>query len=241
MGSRKVLARLAGILYFLIGGAAFNEGYVLPRIVRPGDAAGTAGNIRASATLFRLGVLGDLTAGTFWLLAGLALYALLHQVHRLAALAMVTFAAVGAGIQILNQVSQYTALTVATTRSGPDSLVLVLTDMQRNGYAIDALFFGLWLLPLGYLVFRSGFLPRAIGVLVAVAGTGYLVYLFAVFLAPGASAGVFGFVTVPCAAAGELTFMLWLLVRGASDQKRVSGWAGTGSGSSAGTRVRTSS
>lgn len=220
--SPKTVARLAGVFYFLIGGAAFNEGYVLSRVVKPGDAGATADNIRASATLFRIGFLGDLTAGAFWLLAALALHALLGHVDRKAATAMVTFAAVGAGIQILNQLNQYTALTLATGpayqrtfgRSGADGLALLYTDIRANGYAVDALFFGLWLLPLGYLVFRSGNFPKVIGVLVAVAGCGYLADLFVGFLAPDLGADVAAFVTVPAAAAGELTFMVWLLVKG---------------------------
>src|SRR5262249_4603728 len=114
MRSPKTLARIAGLLYLLLFGAAFNEGYVLPRVVKSGDAAATADSIRTSATLFRLGVFGDLTAGGLWLVLAMALYLLLRDVDRLAAAAMVTFAAVGAGIQIQNQVNQYTALTVAT-------------------------------------------------------------------------------------------------------------------------------
>jgi hypothetical protein len=68
MRSPRTLARIAGALYLLLFGAAFNEGYVLPHVVRSGDAAATGGNIRAHATLFRLGVFGDLTAGGLWLL-----------------------------------------------------------------------------------------------------------------------------------------------------------------------------
>ena len=68
MTTPKALARTAGVLYLLLAGAAFNEGYVLPRIVKSGDAAATADNIRASATLFRVGFVGDMVAATCWLL-----------------------------------------------------------------------------------------------------------------------------------------------------------------------------
>jgi uncharacterized protein DUF4386 len=222
MGSPKTLARIAGILYLLLFGAAFNEGYVLPHVVKSGDAAATADSIRASATLFRLGIFGDLTAGGLWLLLAMALYLLLRDVNRLAAAAMVTFAAVGAGIQIQNQLNQYTALTVATGTgyphalgtSGSDALTLLFVDMQHNGYVIDALFFGLWLLPLGYLTVRSGYFPKVLGVLVVAAGCGYLAYLCSVFLTPGISDRIWQFATVPAAAAGELTFLLWLLIKG---------------------------
>jgi hypothetical protein len=105
MTTPRALARIAGVLYLCLTGAAFNEGYVLPRIVRSGDATATASNIGASATLFRLGFAGDLVAATCWLLLAMALYLLLSHVHQLAAAAMVTFAAVGAAIQYLNQLS----------------------------------------------------------------------------------------------------------------------------------------
>jgi hypothetical protein len=225
MRSPKTLARIAGLLYLLLFGAAFNEGYVLPHVVKSHDAAATAHSIRTSATLFRIGVFGDLTAGGLWLLLGMALYLLLRDVNRLAAAAMVTFAAVGAGIQVQNQTNQYTALTVATGAgyprapgtSGSDALALLFVDMQHNGYIIDTLFFGLWLLPLGYLVIRSGYFPKTLGVLVAVAGCGYLLYLCSVFLTPATSNRVWQFATLPAAAAGELTFLVWLLIKGIPD------------------------
>jgi hypothetical protein len=92
-------------LYLIMTAAAFNELYVLPRIVGSGDATATADNIRASTTLFRLGFAGDLVTGVCWLLTAMALYLLLRHVHQLAAAAMVTFAAVGAAIQCLNQLT----------------------------------------------------------------------------------------------------------------------------------------
>ena len=207
------LARLAGLLYLLVTAAAFNEGYVLPRTVIAGDATATAEHIRASATLFRLGFLGDLVAGTCWLLTAMALYVLLRHVDRLAAAAMVIFAAVGAAIQCLNQLNQYTALTVATT-GGPDSVTLMFATMQRHGYVIDEVFLGLWLVPLGYLVIRSGYFPKLLGWLLIVACAGYLIDLFTQVLAPSHSGLVATVITYPAGALGELTFLLWLLVRG---------------------------
>lgn len=223
MTEPKKLARVAGILYVLLLGAAFNEGYVLPRLVKSGDATATADNIRASSALFRAGLVGDLVAATVWLLLAMTLYLLLHRVDRLAAGVMVAFAAVGAAIMTLNQLNQFTALTVATNadyahglgKPGADALTLLFANMQHNGYVLDDMFFGLWLLPLGWLVIRSGYFPRLLGVLLGVAATGYLVALFGTIVAPGAESDIATFVTVPAAAAGELTFLLWLLIRGA--------------------------
>ncbi len=222
MKSPGTLARVAGILYILLIGAAFNEGYVLPRLVRSGDATATADHIRASSALFRAGLVSDLVAATVWLLLAMTLYLLLHQVDRLAAAAMVIFAAVGSAVMSLNQLNQLTALTVATGsdyergfgKPGADALTLLFSNMQHNGYVIDDMFFGLWLLPLGWLVVRSGFFPRVLGVLLGVACLGYLVGLFATVLAPGTASIVTTFVTVPAAAAGEFTFLLWLTFKG---------------------------
>jgi hypothetical protein len=201
-------------------GAAFNEGYVLPRIVRSGDAAATADNLRASATLFRAGFVGDIVAATCWLLLAMALYLLLHHAHRLAAAAMVTFTAVGAAIQYLNQLNQYTALTIATgehyTRafgeSGSDGLTLLFATMQHNGYLIDSMFFGLWLLPLGYLVITSGYFPRPLGVLLILGGLAYVVSLFTQVLAPGVGSRTQP-VFLGIGGTAELCFLAWLLIK----------------------------
>jgi hypothetical protein len=223
MTAPGTLARTAGILYLLLVGAAFNEGYVLPHIVAPLDATATADHIRASATLFRFGVVGDLVAGACWVLLAVALYALLRRVSPVVAVAMLTFAAVGGGIQCLNQLNQYTALTVATDegyhhafgKAGADALTQLFVSMQQNGYILDTVFFGLWLAPLGYLVIRSGYFPRVFGVLQITACSGYLADFFARFLTPNLGPAVTAFVMVPTAAAAELGFLLWLLVKGA--------------------------
>lgn len=214
----KTLARMAGVCYLLIVGAAFNEGYVMPKIVAAGDPTTTALHIRASSALFRAGFFGDMLAGVFWILLAMCLYVLLRNVHQLLAGAMVVFAAVGAGIQIFNQLNQYTALTVVTDgayptalgQSGANGSALLFAGMQQNGYVIDALFFGLWLIPLGLLVIRSGWFPRVLGVLLVVGGCAYIGNMFAVFLNWGPLASV---LLVP-AGLSELAFLVWLLVKG---------------------------
>jgi hypothetical protein len=89
----------------------------------------------------------------------------------------------------------------------------LFADMHSSGYLIAQMFFGLWLLPLGYLVYRSGYFPRVLGVLLAIGAVGYLVDRFVQFLAPGIAEGVEPFVVAP-AAVGELSLVVWLLVKG---------------------------
>lgn len=213
MDSEKRLARLAGSLYLVVavlGG--FAELYVRARIVVPGDAAATAGNVRASATLFRLGFASDLAQATFFLFTAMALYLLLRHVNELVARAMVVIVAVSVAIICLNLLNQFMALQVAIGE-GSDALAGLFADMHAAGYLIAQIFFGLWLLPLGYLVYHSGFFPRAIGVLLAIGCFGYLADTFVQFLAPGIAESVEPFVVAP-AAVGELSLVVWLLVRG---------------------------
>jgi hypothetical protein len=221
MTSTKTLARIAGALYLVMAVCAgFAELYVRSRIVEPGDAAATADNIRASATLFRLGFVVDLVQATFYLLTAMALYLLLRHVKPLVAAAMVTLVAVSVAIQSLNLLNQYVALTIATGEDyagafgadGSDALVMLFADMQGNGFFIAQMFFGLWLLPLGYLVVRSGYFPKALGVLLVAGCFGYLADLFAHFLAPDLEAPIASFLAVPAAVA-ELSFVTWLLVK----------------------------
>jgi hypothetical protein len=214
------LARTAGVLYLLLTGAAFNEGYVLPRLVKPGDAAATADNIRTSATLFRVGFVGDLVAATCWVLLAMALYLLLKHVNQLAAAAMVTLTAVGAAVHYLNQLNQYTALSIATSdhytrafgEAGSDGLTLLFATVQHDGYLIASMFFGLWLIPLGYLVVKSGYFPKPLGVLLVIGGVAYIASLFTQVLAPTVGTRTTP-VFIAIGGAAELCFLAWLLIK----------------------------
>jgi hypothetical protein len=186
------------------------------RVVKPGDPARTADNIRASATLFRVGFVSNLVAATCWLLTAMVLYLLLQHAHRLAAAAMVTFVAVGTAISCLSLANQYTALTIATDqtytgalgKAGSDALAFLFLD---RGPAVDAVFFGLWLLPLGWLVIKSGYFPRTLGILLIIGCFGYLADLFTTLLAPDRGKNVAAFLLAP-GPVSELVFIAWLLV-----------------------------
>lgn len=215
MDRDKRLARIAGALYLVVAVlGAFAELVVRDGIVTTGDAAATAGSIRDSATLFRLGFAADLVQATVFLLTGMALYVLLRRVHELVARAMVVFVAVSVAIICLNLLNQYTALALATgDASGSDAIAGLFADMHAAGYLIAQIFFGLWLLPLGYLVYRSDAFPKALGVLLAIGCAGYLIDTFTWFLAPSVAERVEWFVLAP-AAAGELWIVAYLLVKG---------------------------
>lgn len=216
MRSPKTLARIAGLLYLVVvAGGVVALRYGPGRVIRSGDPTGTAAQLRSSATLFRVAFVGNLVAGTCWLLTAMALYVLLRQVHQLVAAAMVIVVATGTAVSGLGLLHQYTALLLATDptyahglgTAGADALAYLFLT---NGAPVDVVFFGLWLLPLGYLVFRSGYLPRFLGVMLVVGGTGYLASAVTSLLAP--HAGVLARILFAPGPVAELVLVLWLLV-----------------------------
>src|SRR5450755_894576 len=182
--SPKRIARIAGVLYLLVaifGG--FAEGFVEPKMYVAGNAAATAGNVVANAGLVRMGVVADLLGQTFFIFLAMALYILLKHVHKNVARAMVIIVALAVGITCLNTVFEFEGLRVATGAvnlaalgtGGSHALVLLLLDTQHYGILIAQIFFGLWLVPLGYLAYKSGWFPKALGVMLVVGGGCYLV------------------------------------------------------------------
>ena len=222
MTSSKRQARVAGFCYLTVAiGALFAQFFVRQNIYVPGDATATAHNIVAHSALFRLGFVADLVAATAGLLAAMALYRVFQTVNRRAAAAMVVFAAVGTGMMLTNLTFHFGALLVATNpeyastlgAGGSDALVLLLLDLHSYGYTVGGILFGLWLLPMGYLAYTSGFFPKALGVVLMAACFGYLLDTFTRFLLPDlGEVGSLVF-TVP-AAFGEFWMVGYLLLVG---------------------------
>ena len=228
MNSPKRLARIAGVLYLLVGiFGGFAEGFVYPKVYVVGDAATTAGNVVANSALVRMGVVADLFNATVWIFLGLTLYLLLKHVNKSVARAMVVLVAIGASIVCLNAVFEFEGLRAATGAvnlaafgtAGSNALVLLLLDTQHYGLLIAQIFFGLWLVPLGYLAYKSaGWFPKWFGVQLIVGGVCYLVDLLALFLVPDFGQIIHGFVTIPSAIA-EISMVLYLLVIGVKTLK----------------------
>jgi hypothetical protein len=222
MSSSKRLARIAGVLYLLVGiFGGFAEGFVEPQMYVAGNAAATAGNVVANAGLVRMGVLADLLDATVFVFLAMTLYVLLKHVHTGAARAMVVLVALAAGITCLGAVFEFEGLRVATGAinlaafgtAGSNSVVLLLLDTQHYGLLAAQIFFGLWLVPLGYLAYKSAMFPRALGVLLVVGAAGYLVDMLAAFLLPDVGTAIHGYVTIPSAIA-EIWMVGYLLVIG---------------------------
>ncbi|MEV4580480.1 DUF4386 domain-containing protein [Nonomuraea jabiensis] len=167
MRTPQRLVRSAELLMVGIGGG-FAE-IVRVTVYQAGDATTTARNVATHAGLVRAGVLADLVTTVTGLLTAVARYVLLKHVHANAARAMVAFVAVAAAMMSLNLAHQFQALhasdaasTNAFGAAGSDALVLLMLDLHHNGDLMTQVFFGLWLLPMGYLVYRSGMIPRKI-------------------------------------------------------------------------------
>jgi Domain of unknown function (DUF4386) len=218
MASEKRRARLAGLLYLIVAACGgFSELYVRAGAKVAGDAAATAGNIAASATLFRVGALTDLVNLVCFLVLGLVLYGLLKPVAAGAARAMLAFNAVSVAVLTANLVNHLAALQAAT--AGDDAQAMLFLDLHAYGYLVAGTFFGLWLLPLGWLLLRSGYAPRALGALVMAGSLGYVADLVIRVLDPAAGEALGPVVVLPSALA-ELSLTLWLLVKGLDIQPR---------------------
>ncbi|HVS04856.1 MAG TPA: DUF4386 domain-containing protein [Candidatus Dormibacteraeota bacterium] len=225
--SPRRLARIAGVLYLLVGiFGGFAQGFVYPKVYAAGDAATTAANLIANSGLVRMGVVADLLDNSVWVFLALILYLLIKQVNKRVASAMVLLAAIGAGITMLNAVFEFEALRVATGAvnlgafgtTGSNSLALLLVDTQHYVLLIAQIFFGLWLVPLGYLALRSGWFPKTLGIGLIVGAAGYLVDTLAALLLPDVGKAIHGYVTIPSAIA-EIWMVGYLLVIGVKTKK----------------------
>jgi uncharacterized protein DUF4386 len=213
----KNLARVGGLLYLAVAIAGGFSEYVRTSNTVSGDGAATEANVASHATLFQLAFAADLADLPLFLAVGIVMYVIFRPVNAQIAIGMLVLNAVSVPIQALNMLNHAGALLVATQQqfgavSSP-AMVLLLLDLHRVGYLVAQIFFGLYLLPLGYLVYRSGYLPRALGLILIAGSAGYVAGVAVSFAAVGFESGAatyFGLV----GGVAELIFLLWLLVRG---------------------------
>jgi len=219
------MARLAGLFYLLTSGTAFAQ-FVRSRLVTHDDAVTTAHNIMASEPLYRLAFAANLGGIASYLAVVVLLYVLLKPVGRTIAMLAASFGLVGIATQALASLGYYTPLLLYSGEhylgalSGPQLQALALASLHlaMQGFNIALVFFGLYCGLLGYLIFRSTYLPRAIGVLMVLAALGLLTNSIATFLSPDI-ADVLEPVTLGLDAIGELSLMVWLLVMGLNPVK----------------------
>ncbi len=225
--TNSTLARIAGFLYLIVAVAGGFAEYTRTSLTVTGDAAATAANVARNATLFRAAFAVDLLDEAAFVVVGLLLYALLRAVNPRVALAMLLLNAAGAVLQAANMLNHVAALLVATdgrytaglSSTAIHGLVLFFLELHRQGYFVAQIFFGGYLLPLGYLVYRSGMFPRALGIILALGGAAYLAGVAADVVSPGFQTGL----ATPFGVAGglaETAFLLWLLIAGAREPRQ---------------------
>jgi hypothetical protein len=227
MDSMNKTARWAGVAYLLNIFFGIFAQVVRSTLIIPGDAPATVKNILASGWLFRAGVVSDLMMTTCFLLMGYFFYVLLKPVNQKLALLMILLNVIGIplmGVNILNQFAPILLLSGVEYMKAfsPDQLqamVMFFLNLYEHGYLIAAISYGTYLLPLGVLVFQSGYFPKALGVLLILDCFGLLIPFFQAFLFPG-----YDVITYPGLAIGviaEFSFCFWLLIKGAKDPQPV--------------------
>jgi len=220
LSQRKAVTvlRILYPIWFVVG--LFSVMYVPSTLIVPGDATTTANNIMANELLFRMGIAGSLIVQLIQILVVLVLYKLLKPVNKNYAVLMVVFALIGIPISMLNTLNRVAALVLLNGADflevfGVDqlhALVMLFLNLNEQGVMIAQLFWGLWLFPLGYLVYKSGYFPRILGVLLMIGCFGYLLDSFSNFLFNEE-------IILPVSillTSGEILFMGWLLIKGAN-------------------------
>ncbi len=225
--SPQLYARIGGVLYLIIIVVGiFDEAFVRNRIIVSGDATATAANIRSLDSLWRFGIAAEF----FLLICAVALtlifFVLLRPVSRDLALLAVFFNLVSPAVEAAVQLYLLGALfplgKAEYLRAFEPGQLYALASLSVKshsyGFGVALIFFGCVCLIFGYLIFRSGFLPKALGVLMQIAGLSYLTDSFALILAPTFANRIFPAVLVP-AFVGEASLCLWLLVKGVNVQR----------------------
>lgn len=227
MPSLKKSARIAGLWYLGFTLGPFYLMYVPSQTVVRNDAAATAARVLAHETLFRWGMLAETFGALIFIGLALALYRLFEGVDRHLARQLVALVLVSSALGLLTVVFSAAALLVfrggdpfsafdAHTR---EAVGMLLVRMRGQAYGINEMFWGLWLLPFGWLVVRSTFLPRWLGYWLLLDGTAWVVLSVTWFLAPTNADALFRYFQPVFMA--EIAAMLWLLIVGAKEQRLV--------------------
>ena len=223
----RTTARLAGGLYLASAVPAGFAVYVFFKLVVRSDPVATAARILGSEGLFRLGFVADLVGILFFVAAVLFLYQLFTPVSRGRALLFLFFALIGSVFQALDALWDLAALMLlkggvtlaALTAEQSRALAFLFLRLHTLGYDLALVFFGSAMILLGTLILRSTFMPRILGVLVAIDGMGYLTFALATFLSPPLAAQLHPFLPFVTAFVGEPPLMLWLVAKGVDAAK----------------------
>jgi hypothetical protein len=215
----RLKARIAGLVYLIgaiAGGSA--EIFIRGTLVVGGNAAATAANILAHESLFRLGGVGDLISVACDAAVAVLFYELFVPANKTLSLMMAFFRIIFVAVMGANTINHFAALLYLRHAPALQEQALLSLRMQSLGFNIALVFFGFTCLLLGYLIARSTFLPRILGLFMAISGIGYLINSFVHFLAPEYGAYAFKYILAPCGI-GELLLIAWLLAVGVNSSR----------------------
>ena len=220
--SPQVYARIGGLLYLLIIiTGMFAEVFVRNKLIISGDASATANNIINSPFLWRIGISADLIMQICDLPVMLILYLLLKPINKNIALLNLLFNLIQTAVLVANKLNLLNALFLlgdAEYLKSLDSnqlhtLSFLSIKLHEFGFGIGLIFFGIVCLLEGYLIFKSGYFPKTIGLLMQIAGVCYLTNSFALILAPKLANNLFPLILIPPLIA-ELSLCLWMIIKG---------------------------
>lgn len=230
MISTKKTARIAGLLYLIVVlTGIFSIAYVPSKLIVWDNAPATFNAIIASEQLFRFGIVAGISCYIAFLLLPFVLYKLLHPVNKTCATGMVILAVASVPLSLINLLNKFNVLTLISKADYLKTIeleklqaqVLLYLEYYDNGIKLTSIFWGLWLLPFGYLVVKSGFLPKVLGVFLMVGCLGYLVNFAGGFLFKNyTELGVSKIISLP-ATIGEIGICLWLLIVGVKEKQNV--------------------
>ena len=221
----KKTARLAGFLWLLMFVFGPIAQIIRDKLFIASDMEATSHNIRANEFLFRIGFVSDLIMMIIFVLLPLVLYKLLSEVNKNLSIIMVIFVMLGTSINMINLLNEFAALHLLSgaeylsvfTDAQLQAKAMLSYDLYLHGYEIANIFFGLWLIPLGLLVYKSEFLPKVLGILLIIGGSGLLINVFVHFLFP--SYMIVNIILLVPQTLAEILFTLWILIRGINESK----------------------
>lgn len=227
----KNLARIAGFCYLIVIVAGlFSEVFVRQALIEANNALATANNIQANEMLFRWGIVSDLINFVIGLPAILIIYTLFKRTNKLLLQVALGFVIVQTGIIAVNLLNQITPLLILSNDNYLNtfqsdqlaSLALLSLNVQAQGYAIGLVFFGFYCLIVGYVIYKSGLVPKVLGILYSFAGLCYVINSFMMFLSKGFENPLFVYLAIPIFI-GELSLCLWLLIKGIDTSEVIKG------------------
>ena len=219
--SPNFYARIGGFAYlFIIIAGALGELFIRNTLLVQGNAAATANNIAASPLLWRMGIAGDLLMHVCDLIVAIVYYKLLRPVNKDLALLAVFFGLIQTAVLVANKMNMVMPLLLqnadylkAFTQEQLQAWAYLSVKSHSYGFGIGLIFFGFECLIDGYLIFRTGYLPKVLGVMIQIAGLCYLINSFALILAPALANRISPAILLP-PFVGELSICLWLIFKG---------------------------